>query len=62
MGADIELRDGCVLAVALCDLILNQQLWPDLDADSLDEFRQSVQAARERCLRAVERFDDESEV
>ena len=62
MSAETELRDGCVLAVALCDLILDQQLWPDLDPESLDEFRCSVQATRERCLRAIERFDDASEV
>ena len=59
MDTDYELRQGCVLAVALCDMILRQELWPDLDPDSLREFRESVEKTRQYCLEAIQRFDAE---
>jgi hypothetical protein len=61
MDTEQELREGCVLAVALCDLILSQDLWPDIDAESLQEFRASVESTRAYCLDAIHEHDHQSE-
>jgi hypothetical protein len=58
MSAAQNLRDACVTAAALCEMILRQGLWPDTDPESLAEFRAAVESTREKCLRAIRRFDD----
>ena len=56
-----ELRDACVSAAALCEMIQNQGLWPEIDAQSLDGYKRSVEATHQQCLSAIKRCDDEAD-
>ena len=54
---EYDIRQGCVLGVALCDMIVGHDLWPDIDRKSLEEFRESVESMREYCMEAIRQYD-----
>jgi hypothetical protein len=59
---EYDLRQGCVLGIALCAMIIEHDLWPDIDADSLEEFKESVESMHDYCLEAVRRHDAELDI
>ncbi len=52
-----EFRSACATALALCEMIIAQGLWPDLDPESLEEFKASVRATRDSCQAAIRSYD-----